>query len=163
MAPHSTDYSVFKGLPDVFEPKPRVATHSRYRGWKSKYMMNIGANRQHMNLLLQQGICLSPPIIYNSSEYVVTYPHRDEKVCENITYAQKPGMNGLHTVQELGYYEEMHIFEFQDWSNVFDTKTLQDTFQSRILRIAHCDLRVDAGEYSNIMKHPWEMTNGGWR
>ena len=161
---HAANFSVFDGMEDIFEPKPRIATHARYRGWKYKYMMSIGINRIHMNLLMQQGICLSPPIVYKSAEYKLTYPHRDDPVCENITFAQKPGLNGIHTVQELGYYEEMHIFEFLDWGGVVKHAKLRQHFIDRTARIGHCHHHeFHEGEYSKIMRRPEKMDNGGWR
>jgi len=141
------NYSLFDNNPnlvDIYEPKPRIATHSRYRGWKSKYMMQIGQSRQHMNMLMQQGICISPPLVNSSDKYHVSYTHRDDPICENITFFQKPGMNGIHTVQELGYYEEMHIFEFLDWSTVVPEAKLRAQYHKRIERIAHCDMKFNA-------------------
>jgi len=160
------NYSIFENDPtlaDIYEPKPRIATHARYRGWKSKYMMQIGQSRQHMNVLMQQGICLSPPLINSSTEYHITHRHRDDPICENITFFHKPGMNGIHTVQELGYYEEMHIFEFLDWSLVVPESKLKEQYNKRIERIGHCDMKFNPDEYKNIMRRPADMVNGGFR
>lgn len=126
-------------------------------------MMQIGQSRSHMNVLMQQGICLSPPLVNSSDSYRLTYTHRDDPICENITFFQKPGMNGIHTVQELGYYEEMHIFEFLDWSLVVPVSKLQEQYNKRIERIGHCDMKFDQNEYKNIMRRPADMINGGFR
>ncbi len=157
------NFSIFEKIPNIFEPKPRIATHSRYRGWKSKYMMSIGANRAHMNILMQQGVCISPPLISNHSNYRLSYVHRDDSVCENITFFQKPGMNGIHSIQELGYYEEMHIFEYLDWTNLVPEAQIKNQYNLRIERIRHCNFTFDVAEYKNIMRRPEQMQNGGFR
>ena len=126
-------------------------------------MMQIGQSRAHMNILMQQGICLCPPLISSSDSYHVTYTHRDDPICENITFFQKPGMNGIHTVQELGYYEEMHIFEFFDWSTLVPVKKIQEQYTKRIDRISHCEMSFNPDEYKNIMRRPGEMSNNGFR
>ena len=44
---------------DMFELKPRIASHSRYR-----YGSDIGSIKKYtelLNLVLQRGVCISPP------------------------------------------------------------------------------------------------------
>lgn len=157
------DFSVFDDLqPSVFEPKPRVATHGRYRSFTGRYMGNIVLNRIHMNLLLQQGICLSPPLVKESPRYNSTHTHRDDPVCEHVTFAQKPPFNGIRTVKELGYYEEQHIFEYFDWTNVVSSSLLKQQHDRRMTRIGHCAVQFDRSEYNVIMKVATEMSNSGW-
>lgn len=156
-------FAVFDSLqPSIFEPKPRIATHARYRSFKGRYMGNIVLNRIHMNLLLQQGICLSPPLVKESLRYNSTHIHRDDSVCEHVEFAQKPPFNGVHTVKELGYYEEQHIFEYFDWTDMVSTTQLRQQHDLRVRRISHCVVHFDKSEYRVIMKVATEMSDSGW-
>ncbi len=158
-----SNFSVFQSLlPSVFDSKPRVATHARYRSFKGRYMGNIILNRIHMNLLLQQGICLSPPLIHESTKYNVTYFHRDHPICEEVEFAQKPPYLGVRPVKELGYFEEMHIFEYYDWTNLVSSDHLKQQHDSRMIRIGHCDVHFDKAEYRVIMKEATKMKDSGW-
>lgn len=159
----NNNVSLFKKLlPGFFDPKPRIATHARYRSFKARYMGNIILNRIHMNLVLQQGICLSPPLVSSSEHYKVTHLHRDDPLCENVTFAQKPYAQGIRTVKEAMYYEEMHIFEFFDWTTIVPEKKLIHVHNERMARVQNCHVQFDKSEYKVIMKRATQMSNNGW-
>ena len=159
----NSNVSLFKNLlPSFYDPKPRIATHARYRSFKARYMGNIILNRIHMNLVLQQGICLSPPLISSSANYKVTHLHRDDPICENVSFAQKPYVQGIRTVKEAKYYEEMHIFEFFDWTSIVPDKKLIHTHNERMDRIRFCRVNFERNEYKVIMKRATEMRSNGW-
>jgi hypothetical protein len=95
-------------------------------------------DRKDMNALFQQGICISPP-----------FP-RNEKICENISYNVDAD---VQTVKALGYHEEMHIFEYMDWThpsrNTAEDLKLQ--FQLRQQRLQNLSHDWDAHELKVIM------------
>ena len=115
-----------------------------------------------MNLVLQQGICLSPPLVSSSEHYKVTHLHRDDPLCENVTFAQKPYAQGIRTVKEAMYYEEMHIFEFFDWTTIVPEKKLIHVHNERMARVQNCHVHFDKSEYKVIMKRATQMSNNGW-
>jgi hypothetical protein len=159
----NNDFSVFKDLqPAVFQPKPRIATHARYRSFSKRYMGNIVLNRIHMNLVFQQGMCLSPPLITSSEKYTVTHTHRDDPVCEHVEFAQKPYAAGMRTVKDVGYFEESHVFEYFDWTDTVSDKRLREEHNKRVDRIKDCRVSFDKGEYKTIMRPPQEMSDSGW-
>ena len=115
-----------------------------------------------MNLLLQQGICLSPPLIGKSLKYNVTHIHRDHPICEKVEFAHKPPYIPVRSVKELGFFEEMHIFEYFDWTNTISYDLLKKQHDERLERIGHCEVDFDKEEYRVIMKEAKEMLNSGW-
>lgn len=82
------DVSVY--TPQMYIPKPRIATHARYRGHHEPNFFKFPTN---LVLLYQRGICLSPP-----------FP-RNEEECRNPA---------TQTPIYYGYYEEMHRYEFSE-------------------------------------------------
>ena len=54
---YESDFSVFKGVPNIFEPKPRIATHMRYRH-DTMGPRNRDPILPIVERLVQQGICL---------------------------------------------------------------------------------------------------------
>ena len=124
-------------------PKPRIATHTRYRTSpntpKEKYP-NIGLlkNRPLYNLWLQSGYCESPP-----------FPKLDA-VCLNRTSVWQ------------GYYHEMHAFEYFDWAKTQPLGALRAEFSKRQARIANCTHEWDPVELKLVLRPAAEQGNG-WR
>lgn len=156
------NFNLFKEFmpiqPQIFDPKPRIATHARYRSYGARYMGQITANRLHMNLLLQQGLCITPPLVKTAN---MTHWHRNNDICEHVIFAEKNGAR-VRTVKEAGYYEEMHIFEYFDWTDRVPIEKLKKYYNDRIDRIKHCSHKVDPEEIKVIMKRVQDMGSGGW-
>mmetsp|Transcript_30410 Transcript_30410/g.43567 ORF Transcript_30410/g.43567 Transcript_30410/m.43567 type:complete len:440 (+) Transcript_30410:2-1321(+) len=114
--------------PSMYLPKPRVATHARYRG---KNDPKIVKYTEVLNFLFQRGVCMSPP-----------FP-RTEKVCDETQ----------QTVRE-GYFDEMHKFEYFDMTQIKYNNTpemLQHEFLMRYERIKNCSHDWPKEEMKRIM------------
>jgi hypothetical protein len=80
---YESDFSVFKGVPNIFEPKPRIATHMRYRH-DTMGPRNRDPILPIVERLVQQGICLTPPLVSGGVEGNFSFLHRDHAGCENL-------------------------------------------------------------------------------
>jgi hypothetical protein len=139
-----SDFSVYKGIPDIFEAKPQIATHARYR----HETMN-----QHrdpfihlIDTLVQQGLCLTPPLVSSGAEGNFSFLHRDHAGCEalNMTRGDDPhGLTfGSRNIQKLGYYHEMYMFDDADWNEHAELRrsgALRKRYEERLDRIKHCN------------------------
>jgi hypothetical protein len=76
---------------DMYYPKPRVATHARYRG---RHESNILRWPEAMNQLYQQGYCLSPPLIKPNPAHAI--------MCNSSSTTNQ--------TREQGYFEEQFRF-----------------------------------------------------
>jgi hypothetical protein len=116
-------------------------------------MGQISKYREQMNLVFQQGICISPP-----------FPH-NETICGNVSTNRKAYKQNLQTVKELGYHEEMHIFEYMDYTqpHLNSAEDLKLQFQLRQQRLQNLTHDWDEGELKVIMKPIEEMfASGGY-
>jgi hypothetical protein len=145
---YESDFSVFKGIPDIYEPKPLIATHARYRQ-ETMRSHNKDPFLQVVDRLLQQGVCLSPPLASSGAEGNFSFLHRDHTGCEklNLTRGDDPQglVYGSRNIQKLGYYHEMYMFEDADWneqSELRDSGKLRKQYEERVGRIKHCDHKI---------------------
>lgn len=99
---------------EVFKPKPRIATHARYRS----DMVFIGKWNKTA-ALVQQGACYSPP-----------FPKTDPYCTKNH--------DPLTT-----YWPEMHQFEFADWNHKEQHDEILAMHVERHKRIRHCMFEPD--------------------
>ena len=90
-----------------------------------------------MNLLLQRGVCMSPP-----------FP-KTETVCINN-----------QTTDFEGYNYEMHSFEYIDYTKHNLKSDLQTEYQLRYQRIKNCTHNWNEDELKVIMKNVTEMGSG---
>jgi hypothetical protein len=122
--------------PDMYFPKPRIATHVRYR---ARHEPNIRREPALLNKLLQRGYCISPPLVK---------PPQHEVIC-NSTVRYKFGNTNLQ-----GYFEEMHRFEYFDWNCTSPSPYAQikEAFRQRQERLQNCTHEYDAGELATIMQ-----------
>mmetsp|Transcript_32332 Transcript_32332/g.46640 ORF Transcript_32332/g.46640 Transcript_32332/m.46640 type:complete len:440 (+) Transcript_32332:53-1372(+) len=126
---------------DMFELKPRIASHARYRYGD---VTDIKKYTEMLNLVLQQGVCISPP-----------FP-RQEAVC-NITKDTYGGGIGKfrdhsNTLRN-GFFKEMFVFEGMDYSNP-PHNTPEETrvvYVERLKRLENCSHEWDAHEMERIM------------
>ena len=126
--------------PEMYLPKPRIATHTRYRVSKltpKKEFPQIIKFRAKMNMLMQRGVCMSPP-----------FP-RVEAVCDHTQ----------RTIRD-GYNHEMHAFDFFDMRKTNSNESLQLEYQKRHDRIKKCNHTWEPNEMRVIMKPENEMGNG---
>jgi hypothetical protein len=93
-----------------------------------------------MNLLLQEGVCNSPP-----------FP-RTEAVCLSPD---------LPTTKNK-YFSEMWTFEYSDYRDVLPPKVMIEQFSKRHKRIKMCNHTWDLNELKMIMKPVKNMTDNGW-
>ena len=119
----------------MYLPKPRVATHARYRGKKDPKILKW---TEILNQMLQRGVCMSPP--FPTENYY--------KVCDN--YQQ--------TIRD-GYFDEMHKFEYFDMTlaQYNSRESLQNEYRKRYKRIKNCTHEWDKDEIYRIMKPLHEM------
>jgi hypothetical protein len=119
--PYGQDSNMSKFTPEMRKPKPRIATHVRYRGCPRCSVLNFDANKhiiRYYNFLLM-GYCYGPP-----------FPHNETK-CQNET---KP----------YDYYYEMYNFEYIDYTKLNTGEDLSVASTARYERIKHCQY-----EYKN--------------
>ena len=100
------DLSIFQ--PEMYLPKPRIATHARYREVK-RGEPHIAKYIEQLNIVFQRGVCISPP-----------FPKQEEICKEDPTNTQ-------------GFYEEMHRFEFFWWDKLQKPADLKSEFDKRYL------------------------------
>lgn len=127
---------------EMYLPKPRIATHVRYRTSPNTPVQefpNISKYRNKMNMLMQRGVCMSPP-----------FP-KTESVCD-----------GNQTFVVDGYNHEMHSFEYFDWRKVVSKEALVNEFNKRYERMKYCNHSWDPQEMSLVMK-PEEKMGDGWQ
>eukprot|EP01036_Dinobryon_divergens_P033676 gene33676-43525_t len=174
------NYGQIRGFQNIFTdanmfiPKPRIATHARYRSYSDRYMGNIIKHRDHMNVLLQAGVCMSPP--FPRSESIcknIAFPTKDI-LCTNKTWPPKKVVSvsdgtmicnsGIKPLSQLGYYEEMHIFEYFDFTSphLNSALSLREQYLKRYERIKNCTHQWSKDELAVVMKPLAEMKNGGW-
>jgi hypothetical protein len=137
-------------------------------------MGNIIKHRDHMNVLLQAGVCMSPP--FPRSESIcknITFPKKDI-LCTNKTWPLKEVVSvsdgtmicnsGIKPLSQLGYYEEMHIFEYFDFTapHLNSELSLRKQYLKRYERIKNCTHKWSKDELAVVMKPLAEMKNGGW-
>lgn len=127
--------------PQMLLPKPRIATHVRYRTTHKSAALfpnfALPKQRGQFNLMMQAGYCISPPL------------PKSEPVCLN--------QSSTHD----GYHREMHYFEYFDWADVQPKEALQREFAQRQQRIANCTHDWDAAELSVVLR-PGEQQGSGW-
>ena len=140
------DLSIF--TPEMYLPKPRIATHARYREVR-RGEPHIAKYIEQLNIVFQRGVCISPP-----------FP-KQEAVCQD------------DPTKVQGYYEEMHRFEFFWWDKVQPQELLKSEFNKRYIsliltslllliiidyyyyrhaRLQNCTFDWDTYEMSQIMK-----------
>lgn len=105
---------------EMMYPKPRIATHARYRHKQHETLINTDINE--MNKLLQKGVCMSPPFPNN------------HPICTSF-----PDLNN-------GYNVDMHRFEFADWTKVNSREILKQAFNERKSRLINCNHIWDKNE-----------------
>lgn len=96
--------------------------------------------RLEMNLFLQEGICISPP-----------FP-KTEAVCNS----------SVRPVIVEGYYNEMHNFDYIDYSLVNSAESLKNEFNKRQARLQNCTHEWDQNEINMVMKPLASMSVTGW-
>lgn len=123
--------------PQMRQPKPRIATHASYR---SPQQLAIAQRRDHMNTVLQLGVCLGP-------QDATSTLWRD--MCSSNRNAQ------VRSVQQLGYYDEMFNFEAFDYAqpkyNRHDALVKQHQLRQR--RVESCTHRWDPAELQQLSRH----------
>jgi hypothetical protein len=105
---------------EMMFPKPRIATHARYRHKQHETLISSDINE--MNKLLQKGVCMSPPFPTNS-------------ICSRFS-----------DLNVNGYNVDMHRFEFADWTKVNTKEVLQQAFNERKSRLINCTHEWDKNE-----------------
>jgi len=140
--PHSGQSGNMSDIPmEMRVPKPRIVTHAGHRRTRNNPIRNINS-RMEMNIFMQDGFCISPP-----------FP-RTEQVCQN------------HYINQLGYYKEMHNFDYIDYVAVTPAEALIAEFTKRRERIANCtpEFNVNDNDLKMILKSVENMSqSGGWR
>jgi len=110
------DKSVYSNY--MFLPKPRIAAHARYHLWddftKKDTIMN---NKTKLNLVLQRGVCNSPP-----------YPKNNMPFCQNW-------INDI----DINYNREMHKFDFVEWDELINQTVCIEMHKKRYKRLQYCN------------------------
>ena len=110
------DKSVYSNY--MFLPKPRIAAHARYHLWddftKKDTIMN---NKTKLNLVLQRGVCNSPP-----------YPKNNMPFCQNW-------INDI----DSNYNREMHKFDFVEWDEIINQTVCIEMHKKRYKRLQYCN------------------------
>ena len=152
---HEMDYSHYRnkpGLPDIFQPKPRIATHARYRG---HHLRDILLHPAEMNRAMQLGICISPPLAsYNDQPSLFyTYVRSNNPICKSLIAQGFRRGDFDDSIARLGYYNEMWHFEGYDYQKMNTRESLQKEYAKRVNRIKNCQHHVPKGEV-DILRLP---------
>jgi hypothetical protein len=106
-------------------PKPRIASHVRYR-----LSHDFTGHPNATNLALQEGVCFSPPFPkpYFACQF---YESEEDKHTE--------------------YYEELHQFEWNNFNRLNSISVLQQAGYDRYQRIKSCRHNFSSSEIDLIM------------
>lgn len=107
------DKSIF--TPEMYYPKPRIASHVRYR--TDKIFAGSG-NKIAIKRLIDLGQCFSPP-----------FPKPNNSFCK---------LNPSTADQENVIFDEMHKFELTNWVSITPFKDLLQAQRDRYHRIKDC-------------------------